>query len=74
MISDELLAEQALLGNIAAFEELVNRYKSQYLLLSTGYVDNTRMLRISVRKFFYPFEKLYQFDRKSFRLGFIVLP
>ncbi|MDD2509744.1 MAG: sigma-70 family RNA polymerase sigma factor [Syntrophomonas sp.] len=66
MISDELLAEQALLGNIAAFEELVNRYKKSVFAIVyriTGHYQDAE--DISQEVFFTLFEKLYQFDRQK---------
>jgi len=66
VISDELLAEQALLGNIAAFEELVNRYKKSVFAIvyriSGQYQDAED---ISQEVFLTLFEKLYQFDRQK---------
>lgn len=69
MPSDELLARQALKGDLSAFEELVNRYKN--LIFSIVYrilgqyqesEDITQDVFISV------YQKLYQFDPdKKFR-------
>lgn len=69
MSSDELLARQALKGDLSAFEELVNRYKN--LVFSIVYrilgqyqesEDITQDVFLSV------YQKLYQFDLgKKFR-------
>lgn len=66
MVSDELLAEQALLGNIAAFEELVNRYKNSVFAIVyriTGQYQDAE--DISQEVFLTLFEKLYQFDSQK---------
>jgi len=66
VISDELLAEQALLGNIAAFEELVNRYKKSVFAIVYRICGQYQDAEdISQEVFFTLFEKLYQFDREK---------
>ncbi len=66
MTSDEQLAEQALLGNIAAFEELVNRYKGSVFAIVYRIVGQYQDAEdISQEVFLTLFEKLYQFDNQK---------
>ncbi|WP_276662125.1 RNA polymerase sigma factor [Syntrophomonas wolfei] len=66
VISDELLAEQALLGNTAAFEELVNRYKKSVFAIVYRICGQYQDAEdISQEVFLTLFEKLYQFDREK---------
>ncbi|HWP98266.1 MAG TPA: sigma-70 family RNA polymerase sigma factor [Syntrophomonadaceae bacterium] len=69
LLSDELLARQALQGDLSAFEELVNRYKNPVFAIAYRIIgqfqeseDITQEVLLSV------YQKLYQFDQsKKFR-------
>ncbi|MDD3267692.1 MAG: sigma-70 family RNA polymerase sigma factor [Syntrophomonadaceae bacterium] len=63
MISDEMLVEQTLTGDISAFEEIVNRYKNSVFAIAyrmTGQYQEAE--DISQDIFINLYEKMYQFD------------
>lgn len=68
MISDEVLARQTLGGDLAAFEELVNRFKNRVFALVYRIVGQRQEAEdITQEVFITVYEKLYQFDTsKSF--------
>ncbi|MGS0744659.1 RNA polymerase sigma factor [Syntrophomonas erecta subsp. sporosyntropha] len=66
MITDEVLAEQALNGDLSAFEELVNRYKKSVFAIVYRMVGQYQEAEdISQEVFILVYEKLYQFDRRK---------
>lgn len=68
MPSDEILAEKSLAGDLAAFEELVNRFKNRVFALVYRIVCQQQEAEdITQEVFLTVYEKLYQYDlNKSF--------
>lgn len=63
MISDEVLARKTLGGDMAAFEELVNRFKNRVFALVYRIVGQRQEAEdITQEVFITVYEKLYQFD------------
>lgn len=63
LISDEMLAWQTLSGDIAAFEELVNRYKNQVYAIVYRIIGHAQEAEdLSQEVFLTVYEKMYQFD------------
>lgn len=63
MISDETLAWQTLSGDLAAYEELVNRYKNQIYAIIYRIIGQAQEAEdLSQEVFLTVFEKMYQFD------------
>ncbi|WP_054695846.1 RNA polymerase sigma factor [Syntrophomonas palmitatica] len=64
MTSDESLAVQALEGDLAAFEELVDRYKNRIFSVVYRMVGQYQEAEdITQEVFIHLYQKLYQFDR-----------
>ncbi len=63
MLSDEILASQALNGELSAFEELVNRYKGSVFTIIYRMIGRYHEAEdISQEVFITVYQKLYQFD------------
>lgn len=63
MISDEMLAWQTLSGDIAAYEELVNRYKNQVYAIVYRIIGHAQEAEdLTQEVFLTVYEKMYQFD------------
>jgi RNA polymerase sigma-70 factor (ECF subfamily) len=63
LISDEMLAQQTLKGELSAFEELVNRYKAKVCAIVYRMVGQYQEAEdISQEVFLTVYEKLYQYD------------
>ncbi len=63
MISDEMLAEKTITGDISAFEEIVNRYKNSVFAVAyrmTGQYQEAEDITQEI--FINLYEKMYQFD------------
>lgn len=66
MLSDEILAGQVLQGEMAAYEELVNRYKKSVFHIVYRMVGQYQEAEdIAQEVFLLVYEKLYQFDRSK---------
>lgn len=66
MISDEMLAEQTLTGDISAFEQIVNRYKNSVFAVAyriTGQYQEAEDITQEI--FINLYEKMYQFDNSK---------
>lgn len=68
MLTDEILAEKSLAGDLEAFEELVNRFKNRVYALVYRIVNQQQEAEdITQEVFLTVYEKLYQYDSsKSF--------
>lgn len=63
LISDEMLAWQTLSGDIAAYEELVNRYRNQVYAIVYRIIGHAQEAEdLSQEVFLTVYEKMYQFD------------
>lgn len=63
LISDEMLAWQTLSGDIAAYEELVNRYKNQVYAIVYRIIGHAQEAEdLTQEVFLTVYEKMYQFD------------
>ncbi len=63
MISDEMLAWQTLSGDIAAYEELVNRYKNRVYAIVYRIIGHAQEAEdLTQEVFLTVYEKMYQFD------------
>lgn len=63
MISDEMLAWQTLNGDLAAYEELVNRYKNQIYTIIYRIIGHAQEAEdLSQEVFLTVYQKMYQFD------------
>lgn len=66
MISDELLASKSLSGDLAAFEELVNRFKNRVFALVYRIVGQQQEAEdVTQDVFLAVYEKLYQYDNSK---------
>lgn len=66
MLSDEILAGQVLQGEMAAYEELVNRYKKSVFHIVYRMVGQYQEAEdIAQEVFLLVYQKLYQFDRSK---------
>jgi RNA polymerase sigma-70 factor (ECF subfamily) len=68
LLTDEILAEKSLAGDLEAFEELVNRFKNRVYALVYRIVNQQQEAEdITQEVFLTVYEKLYQYDSsKSF--------
>lgn len=63
LISDEMLAWQTLNGDLAAYEELVNRYKNQVYAIVFRIIGHAQEAEdLSQEVFLTVYQKIYQFD------------
>ncbi len=66
MLTDEMLATQALNGELSAFEELVNRYKGSVFAIIYRMLGQYQEAEdISQEVFITVYQKLYQFDAEK---------
>ncbi|MDD2619897.1 MAG: sigma-70 family RNA polymerase sigma factor [Syntrophomonadaceae bacterium] len=66
MLSDEILAEQILKGDISAFEEIVNRYKKSVFAVVYRMIGQYQEAEdITQEIFLNVYEKIYQFDKSK---------
>lgn len=66
MPTDEMLADQVLKGELAAFEELLNRYKKSVFSIAYRIIGNYHEAEdISQEVFVTVYNKLYQFDNSK---------
>ncbi len=66
MTSDELLASRSLSGDLAAFEELVNRFKNRVFALVYRIVGQQQEAEdVTQEVFLTVYEKLYQYDNSK---------
>lgn len=66
MLSDEILAEQTLKGDISAFEEIVNRYKKSVFAVVYRMIGQYQEAEdITQEIFLNVYEKIYQFDKSK---------
>jgi RNA polymerase sigma-70 factor (ECF subfamily) len=66
LLSDEMLAQQILEGDTAAFEELLNRYKKSIFTIAYRMMGNYHEAEdIGQEVFVTVYNKLYQFDRSK---------